>query len=228
MNNKYITLSPRLEQIASLVPKCDTVADIGTDHAYIPVRLIQTGRAKRAIASDIKKGPVARAKDTVKKYAFEDEIDVRLGAGLETVKPLEAEVTIIAGMGGILISDILNASLETVRSARCLILQPMTAVYELRKYLSENNFFVDGEYLVQEEDKIYNILTVRPNENCDYSLKELYLGKNIEKTSPDLYPAYRKKIITKLNKRADGLKKSPSEKNKKTLETILHIINEIS
>lgn len=227
MKNK-ITLNPRLEKIAELVPICDTIADIGTDHAYIPVASVLSGKAQKAIASDIKKGPVARAKDTVSRYGLSDKIDVRLGAGLETVAPGEANAIIIAGMGGILISDILAASQETVRCAKLLILQPMTAVLELREYLSANGYTVCEEHLVREEDKIYNIMVVKPVGSSDYTLKELYLGKGLEKTSPELYEDYYHRIITKLKKRADGLKRSALDENKAELGKILNIISEIT
>lgn len=228
MNNEnYINLRPRLKKIAELVPPCNAVADIGTDHAYIPVQLLLSNRAKHIIASDIKKGPVDRAKKTVEKYGLEGKIDVRLGAGLSTVAPNEAEVIIIAGMGGILISDILKQSQDTVRAAKLLILQPMTAVYELREYLSQNNYSVENEYLVQEEDKIYNIIVVKTSENNPYTLKELYLGKGLDKTSPMLCDSYQRGVITKLKKRADGLEKSKLEKNRLELNKILDIMQKI-
>ncbi len=229
MNNKnYIHLSPRLEKIAELVPQCNTVADIGTDHAYIPVKLVLCGKAKCAIASDIKPGPVARAEGTVEKYRLENSIDVRLGAGLETVSPGEADTIIIAGMGGILISDILKDSQNVVRSAKLLILQPMTAVLELREYLSQNGYSVCEEHLVREEDKIYNILVVTPSGNTHYSLNELYLGKGLETTAPELYADYRQRTITKLEKRIAGLEKSDLEENRIELAKIKNIISEIT
>lgn len=229
MNNEnYITLRPRLKKIAELVPPCNAAADIGTDHAYIPVQLLLSDKAKYVIASDIKKGPVSRAKKTVEKYHLEGEIDVRLGAGLSTVAPNEAEVVIIAGMGGILISDILKQSQDTVRAAKLLILQPMTAVYELREYLSKNNYSVENEYLVQEEDKIYNIIVVKTSGNNPYTLKELYLGKGLDKTAPALYDSYQRGVITKLKKRANGLEKSNLDKNRLELNKILDTIQKIT
>lgn len=227
-NEKYINLRPRLKRIAELVPTCKTAADIGTDHAYIPVQLILSDKAESVIASDIKKGPVNRAKTTVEKYGLERKIDIRLGAGLSTVAPNEADVIIIAGMGGILISDILKESQDTVRTARLLILQPMTAVYELREYLSQNNYSVENEYLIQEEDKIYNIIVVKTSGNCPYTLKELYLGKGLEKTSPQLYELYHQRVVTKLKKRANGLEQSCLEENQTELKKILNIIHEIT
>ena len=224
-----LQLNPRLLQIARLVPNCKAVADIGTDHGYIPIFSVLAGLCERAIASDINKGPIRRAEENVKAFCLEDKISLRLGGGLETVKPNEADVVVIAGMGGILISNILEASNNIVRNAKLLILQPMTAVIELRQYLSENNYEISAEHLEAEEEKIYNILVAKPGGNTQYTLKELYLGKGLYETSPNLVERYKTAVLTKLNKRVDGLKKSRNPENetelKKTLN-LLKILNE--
>jgi len=220
-----IQLSPRLAKIKELVPKNCCTADIGTDHAYIPISLVKEGIAECAIASDIKKGPLLRAKANIQRCGLSDKIEMRLGAGLSTLKQNEAEVIIIAGMGGILISEILEKSKDVAKGAKLLILQPMTAVLELREYLVENGYFVESEYLEAEEEKIYNIIAAKPNGRCEYSLKELYLGKDLEKTSPELFPLYKSGVITKLRRRAEGLKNSENILNKKRLAETEDIIN---
>lgn len=227
-STKKIRLAPRLKKIAELVPVCGTVADIGTDHAYIPSVLVASGRASRAIASDIVPGPVARARATVRGCGLVDRIDVRLGAGLETVAEGEADVIIIAGMGGILISEILENSRSVTDCAELIILQPMTAVTELREYLGKGGYTVCGEYLVKEENKLYNIITAIPRGNTEYSVRELYLGRNTEKTSPELFAEYRERVISKLRRRAEGLKKSALAENAARLEEINGIITELT
>ncbi len=222
---KKIFLAPRLQKIADLVPKSDVVADIGTDHAYIPLYLIKEGKIKKAIASDIKKGPVTRAKENIKQYGMDDTIDIRLGPGLETVSPGEADVIVIAGMGGILISDILDASPEVVEKADVLILQPMTAARELREYLCEKDFKIEDEYVVAEENKIYNIIVCKPHGGAKYSIRELYLGRGIEKNCPELYEKYKNGIIRKIKRQIDGLGESVLSENIKRREELIEILN---
>ncbi len=229
MKKDNISLTTRLQKIAELVPPSKMLADIGTDHAYLPIYLIKNKQIERAIASDIKKGPLLRADENIKKYQLEKFVDTRLGAGLKTIKPEEAETIVIAGMGGILISDILNASPETVSEAKVIILQPMTAVKELREFLCENNFGIDEEYVVAEENKLYNILKVTPNKQTSYTPKEIYFGRGIEKTSSDLYEKYKEGIIKKLKKRISGLSKSCLPENvsiKNELKQVLEILTD--
>ncbi len=213
-------LNPRLKKIAQLVPQNACTADIGTDHAYIPIVLVESGITPRAIASDIKKGPIQRAETNIRNHGLSDKIETRLGSGLETLSPGDAEVIIIAGMGGILIADILEASRDVVNSAKLLILQPMTAATELREYLSQSGYTVMAEYLEAEEEKLYNIICATPSGQCDYSIRELYLGKGLEETSPELFPRYKAAVLTKLNRRAEGLKKSENPDNQKELKKI--------
>ncbi len=229
MNENILNLNPRLKKIVELVPPNSCTADIGTDHAYIPIALVNSGITSRAIASDIKKGPLARAAANICLHGLEEEIDTRLGAGLETLTESDnAEVIIIAGMGGILISDILDASPSVVKNAKLLILQPMTAVTELRQYLSENQYKITAEHLVAEEEKLYNIIIAKPNGNTPYTLRELYLGKDLKKSSPHLVQRYEQSVLTKLNRRAEGLKKSQNPENEKELketQKLLEILN---
>ena len=217
-------LNPRLKKIAQLVPRNACTADIGTDHAYIPIVLVEGGIAPCAIASDIKKGPLLRAETNIRSHGLTDQIETRLGPGLETLSPGDAEVIIIAGMGGILISNILENSRKVTDSAKMLILQPMTAVPELREYLTENGYEFISEYLEAEEEKLYNIITAKPRGKTLYSQKEIYLGRNLEETSPELYERYENTVLTKLNKRAEGLKKSVTDESKEELKEIEELI----
>ncbi len=217
---KTIKLNPRLAKIAELLPVCRCIADIGTDHAYVPIYALLSGKAECAIASDINRGPVERARTNAAAFSLEDKLSLRLGAGLETVKPDEAETIVIAGMGGILISDILENSRDTVNSAKYLILQPMTAVKELREYLSANSFTVEKEVLVAEDEKIYNILCVRVGGKTAYTPKEMLLGRDLDKTSPELYGRYFAQIEKKLKIRLAGLKASKNEANEKLAKVV--------
>jgi tRNA (adenine22-N1)-methyltransferase len=208
-----LQLNPRLLKIAQLVPKSKVLADIGTDHAYIPIWAVKNGIVDFAIASDINSGPVERARKNVNCFCLSEKIDMRLGPGLSTVNPDEAEVIVIAGMGGILISDILENGNEAAKKAKRLILQPMTAAKELRTYLCRNGYSIQEEHLVREDEKIYNILCVKFGDICQYSERELLLGRGVEATSPKLFDEYKSRILQKLEKREKGLEKSKNDDN---------------
>lgn len=149
-------ITPRLECILKYV-RGRTVADIGTDHAYIPIRLIQDKIADKVIASDIKQGPVNAAKRHIEKYSLSDKIDVRLGSGLSPLEEDEADEIIIAGMGGEMIIKILSEDENKAKKAR-LILQPMNSQYDLRKFLHQNGYEIEFEDLATEGSKVYNII----------------------------------------------------------------------
>lgn len=159
-------ITPRLRAILDRV-NTDTAADIGTDHAYISIRLIRDGRARHVIASDIRKGPAETAKANIERYGLGDKIEVRLGGGLSVLEKGEADLIIIAGMGGELIRDIV-ASDEDKARASDLILQPMNSQYELRKYLIQNGFTIYNEDIAVEGFKVYNILSVRNGKSGEF------------------------------------------------------------
>jgi len=153
-----MNLSGRLKAIADAVPKCRAVADIGTDHGYIPLYLVQNNIVDMAVAVDISSGSLGKAEKLVAQTELGDVIDTRLGNGLEVLKLGEVDTIIIAGMGGLLIRDILNAYPDTARAAT-LILQPMVAQENLRKWLIGNGFMIIDEELVREDRRFYEIIT---------------------------------------------------------------------
>jgi tRNA (adenine22-N1)-methyltransferase len=109
-------LTPRLQQIADRIQPCACVADIGTDHAYLPVFLCMTQKAEKAIASDIRKGPLARAEATILRYGMQNRVETRLGGGADTLQVGEADCIVIAGMGGLMIAEILKENPAIVMS----------------------------------------------------------------------------------------------------------------
>lgn len=155
-----ITLDKRLSAVAALVRPGSRLADIGTDHAYLPVHLVQTGVCPSAIASDIGAGPLEAARHTVTANGLTSEIALRLGDGLSTVTAEEVEDIAIAGMGGETIAAILEAA-EWVKDSRLrLILQPMTKAEDLRRWLLQNGFSVLEEHLIQDKRHLYPVLAV--------------------------------------------------------------------
>lgn len=151
-------ITPRLQAIINLVT-AKTVADIGTDHAFIPIRLAQDKKITRAIATDKNRGPIEIARGNVEKYGFSEIIELRYGAGLCPIEKGEVQQIIIAGMGGVLIGDIIEESIDKAKASE-LILQPMNAQSELRKRLFEMGFKIEVEELSCEGFKVYNLMRV--------------------------------------------------------------------
>lgn len=148
----------RLAALAAFVPQGARLADIGTDHAYLPIELIQDHIIVSAIAGDIHVGPYKAAKEHVEALGLEQKISVRLGNGLAVLSPGEVEVAVIAGMGGQTIIEILNNSIEVTKSLDRLILQPMVAAASVRRWLEENGWYLADERLVQDDGRLYEIV----------------------------------------------------------------------
>lgn len=155
---KYtIQLTPRLRSAADWVPQGAALCDVGTDHAYLPTALMLEGKITCAIASDIRPGPLKRAAVTIRRYGLEDSISLRLGAGLEAVRPEETDTVSICGMGGEMICGILGAASWTKTGVR-LILQPQRSQDVLRRWLSEQGYAVRSERVVREGNRWYTLL----------------------------------------------------------------------
>ena len=150
-----ITLDKRLSAVAALVRQGSRLADIGTDHAYLPVHLVQAGVCPSAIASDIGAGPLDAARRTVTENGLTSEIALRLGDGLATVSAGEVEDIAIAGMGGETIVMILEAAPWVQNEGIRLILQPMTRAEDLRRWLLHNGFSVLEEHLIIDGRHLY-------------------------------------------------------------------------
>lgn len=159
-------ITPRLKCIADHT-KGARIADIGTDHAYIPIYLVENGISEKAIAGDVCEGPVEIAKANIKKNNLADKIEVRLGSGLSVIENGEVDTIIIAGMGGQLISEIIDADVEKARECS-LVLQPMNAQYELRKYLIKNGFSITHEDLALEGFKVYNVMNIENGRQAEF------------------------------------------------------------
>lgn len=191
-------LSPRLQKVADLVPDCHTLADIGTDHGYIPLYLIRQSRVKHAIAADINAGPLDKARRLIEHNKLSHCIETRLGNGLSVLLPCEADVIVIAGMGGVLISRILMQGVEAASKAYALILQPMTGQPELRRWLIQNGYGITDEELAKEGHRIYEIIVAVPNERTPEYEKDIFCDigwKLIEKKHPLLKEWVESKIM---------------------------------
>ena len=167
-------LSKRLSLIVDYIEECDTLVDVGTDHGYIPIYVIKNEICKKAIASDINKDPLDKAKLNSIFEGVDENIDTRLGGGLETIEEGEAEGLVIAGMGGNLIRDILEEDKEKANSFKFMILQPAQNPEVLREYLYTNGYEVIAEDLCVDEDKYYELFKVKAKEGEETELDPIY------------------------------------------------------
>ena len=153
-----LKIGERLQTVASMVPPCHTVADIGTDHGYVPACLALSGQCRHVIASDIAEGPCQAAEETRNRYKLQDEMEIRMAPGLQGLRPGEAETVVIAGMGGATIVGILEESPEIAASVTTFVLQPMNAAGLLRRWLVQHRYRIEEEALCKENKHIYNII----------------------------------------------------------------------
>ena len=172
---KKITLSKRLEAVAGLIERDGTLADVGTDHGYIPIAMVLRGHAEKAIAMDLRTGPLERAREHITAYGLEDRIETRLSDGVSALAENEADSIVVAGMGGELVIHILETGKAVCKSAKELILQPQSEIDEVRKFLRENGYQIADEDMVEEEQKYYPMMRVIPQEENAEKLATEYM-----------------------------------------------------
>lgn len=158
-------LSRRLQAVADMVTDTDCVADVGTDHGYVPIYLVEHGICNRAIAMDIRKGPLQRAQEHIEEHQLGAYIQTRLSDGLAALKRDEAKTIVIAGMGGATMSGILEAGKNVIGPETMLVLQPQSELLEFRQYLGEHGYEVLAEDMVREDGKFYPMMKVRRSGN---------------------------------------------------------------
>ena len=204
-----LILQPRLRMIADLVPAGSRLADIGTDHGYIPVALLLEGKIPGAIASDIGAEPLAHARRTALAYDVDPaSIDFRLCDGLKGIGREEADCIVIAGMGGDNIVAILDAAPWTMDGCT-LLLQPMSKAEVLRAWLPDHGYAVEAEQLVADKGVIYPILTVRGGAMPAASESQAWGGFLLQRDP--LWGRYLDDRLLRLRRVAAGLAKARSE-----------------
>lgn len=174
-----LRLSKRLEMIANGVPEGSRLADIGSDHALLPVFLAQQQRITKAVAGEVNEGPFQAASKQIMAAGLEAVIDVRHGDGLEVVAAGEVDVVTIAGMGGALITEILEAGKEKLSGVSLLILQPNVGEYNVRSWLLKHDWILRDEQILEEDGQIYEILTAAPSRLMSTSNAELYQTRKL-------------------------------------------------
>lgn len=161
MEKSHMKLSERLELVLSFVEHGESAADVGTDHGHVPVELVRRGIVKKAVAMDVRKGPLSRAAEHIALAGLSGTIETRLSDGVEKLLPGEADSVVIAGMGGELIIKILNDGKHMWDSVSQWILSPQSEIFKVRRYLLENGFVIRKEDMVLEDGKYYTVMDVR-------------------------------------------------------------------
>lgn len=216
-------LSKRLSAVAGLIRTGRRLADVGTDHGYIPIYLIQNKVCDYAIAMDIGKGPLERAKEHIGRYGFEDRIETRLSDGVQQLKPQEADCMVVAGMGGLLTIHILENGRDVIASMKECVLQPQSEIGKVRKYLWNNRFAIVEEDMILEDGKFYPMMRVIPNQRQEVpgELLEVYAQYGqflIEKKHPVLI-----EFLKKESKTNQKLLKQLQEQMPKTHERVVEL-----
>lgn len=221
MQRPLYVLGERLAACAELVRNGKRVADIGTDHAYLPIWLIKSEKIPSAIAADLRQGPLQSARDNALKYDVSDKLSLKLSDGLEDINSSEVDDVVMAGLGGELILRIVRETEWLKNNGKRLILQPMTSVTKLREGLRDEGFTVVEEKIACENRKIYSAFAVEytaENENKE----ELFSHMGIIRPEDHGAREYANYRIKKLNKEIKGL-----VKNKEAFDQMAKAISEI-
>lgn len=196
---KEIPISKRLKTLAGFIPKGSVLADIGSDHAYLPCYAFMAGIIKNAIAGEVNKGPLNSAIETIEKYYLSLHISARLGSGLSVLEKGEADVVTIAGMGGELIRQILIDGKDRLTDQTKLILQPNVAENRVRAWLLAEGWTISSETILEEDSHIYEIIAAeRRGQNPSLTEDEILFGPILLKTKGE---TFLKKWRSELRKR---------------------------
>ncbi|MBP1999182.1 tRNA (adenine22-N1)-methyltransferase [Paenibacillus shirakamiensis] len=237
-------LSARLQQISDQLPEGCTFADIGSDHAMLPVASVFSGRARSAIAGEVNEGPYESAQRQVMESGLQRKVSVRKGNGLEVLKRNEVDVITIAGMGGALIVSILSAGADKLAGVQRLILQPNVGEDLVRRWLLEHRWYLSAEQILEEDGKIYEILTADWRDDAQELNQDLYeervinpstelrltrerlieMGPRLTQQPQDVFFAKWHSEVEKLHKVYGQIAKSDLESSKsKAAEMNIHI-----
>ena len=222
-------LSKRLQAVADLVSEGQIVADVGTDHGYIPIYLLETKKCEKAIAMDINKGPLLCAKEHIAEHGLNQKIQVKLSDGVKALSAGECDCVVVAGMGGALAVKIMEEGREIFRSLREFVLQPQSELAKVRQYLWENEYCVIAEDMVLEDGKFYPMMKVKSGSSNPYTQVELRYGRELlMQKHPILKIFLEKEMLTKEMIRGNLESESGEhiENRKKELQEELLLVEE--
>ena len=209
-------LDERLQALADFVPQGCRVADIGTDHGYLAVALLKQKRASFVVAGDKNRGPYEAAKRTANENAMtDDQISVRLGDGLAVLQPGEVDTVCIAGMGGVLMSTILEAHPEITASLGTLVLQPMNGAAELREWLYDHAWHITDENIVIDDGRIYEVIQAQTGSRKKPGPLDLLVGPKLWQKKPPLLRHHIEALLFQQRRILNGMEKSDQAKSDK-------------
>lgn len=194
-NDSLVKLTPRLKAVANLVLPGQPMADIGSDHGYLPLYLVSQGIVPAAIAVEVKPGPWSRADRQVRFHGLEEKIQVRLGDGLKPLEPGEVATAVLAGMGTQTIIKILTEAMAVAQKLKRLVLQPMVEIPLLREWLYQHHFHLTHEELVQEGNRYYVVMAVQAGYRPMPPAVELSVGPILMANRHPLLKPYLAKAI---------------------------------
>ena len=222
-------LAKRLQAVADLVTPGKRLADIGTDHGYVPIWLYEQGRIPSALAMDLREGPLQRAKEHIRMHGLDEKIKTRLSDGLEKLLPGEADSIVIAGMGGMLVVKILTQGQAVLDSVQELILQPQSDLDAVREYLHRTGFVIVQEEMVFEEGKYYPMMKAVHGENTDDRKIWFLYGRLLLENRHPVLESYLQKEYDSCCKLLEKLSKTATEVSSRRCEELLekkHLIEE--
>lgn len=211
-------LDDRLQAVADFVPPASSVADIGTDHGYLAIELFKINSTRRVIAADLNAGPCQAARRTISEAGFSEVIEVRQGDGLAALTPSEVDTVCIAGMGGKLEADILEARPDVTAKLQCLVLQPQNGFEYLRGWLYDHNWHIEDERLSKVDGRVYQIIKAIQGQKEPLTEAEFILGPVLIKKRPVLFAEHVQNNIEQLDKIRQGLQKGGSNTKDKLAE----------
>ncbi len=226
-------LSKRLTSVANYIPKGSRIADIGSDHAYLPCYAILNEMASFIVAGEVAKGPFESAKEQVLKSELSGKIDVRFGDGLAVIESKDAiDTIVIAGMGGTLIRMILEAEPEKLSTVTRLILQPNIGAWQIREWAEKNQFMLVAETILREDNKIYEILVLEKTaEKAYYTDKERLLGPFLLAERNEIFLAKWQHELANWQRIIEGIQNGQeSEQNTDKIEELtkkIQIVEEV-
>lgn len=193
-------LSKRLALVASFVHEGGPLADIGTDHGYIPIALVSRGTVSGAIAMDVRQGPLERAKAHIREHQLEDRIETRLSDGMAMLQPGEADTVVIAGMGGELVIHIMEGGRHLWEQVNQWVLSPQSELDKVRQFLRDHGFVINREDMVEEEGKYYTVMDVAQGTMNEMTQAEYRYGAwLIQHKNPVLREYLRKERVQLLH-----------------------------
>ncbi len=224
-----MVLSKRLTAVSALVTEGNRLADIGTDHAFVPIFLVEAGRIPSAVAMDINKGPLERAQEHIRFHGLEEQVVTRLSDGLEALSEGEADSVLIAGMGGALTVRILERRPGLCHEVKELILQPQSEIASVRRYLEGAGWRIVQENMVREDGKYYQMIRSVPG-SMTLSDAEAQFGPCLMQERSQVWTEYllwRRQILERNLSRLAHAQGDRGEQRKMEIKALLEALNKV-